>query len=153
MRHNKRMALLDDIQSALAGNGGLQQALEHTIHALRAESGTIHLLEEDGVLHLKASHGIPEFVLNIVKLVPVGKGMAGLAVQRAEPINICNLQTDTSGDVRPGAKQTGMEGAIVVPMMRAGKPVGALGVANRGERTFTEQEIETLLSVGRTLVL
>lgn len=153
MRHNKRMALLDDIQSALASKDGLQQALEHTIRALNAETGTIHLLEEDGVLHLKASHGIPDFVLNIVKLVPVGKGMAGLAVQRAEPISICNLQTDTSGDARPGAKQTGMEGAIVVPMIRAGKAVGALGVANRGERTFTEQEIETLLSVGRTLAL
>jgi GAF domain-containing protein len=105
----------------------------------------------DDVLHLKASRGIPDVVRRIVERVPVGKGMAGLAVQRAEPVSACNIQTDTSGDVRPGARQTGMEGAIVVPMMKQGVAAGALGVANSGERTFTEDEIALLMEVGQSL--
>src|SRR5262249_7235884 len=115
-------------------------------------SGTIHLLEADGVLHLKAATAnIPQFVLDKVQLVPVGKGMAGLAVERNAPVNTCNIQTDTSGDVRSGAKATGLEGAIVVPITRDGAAVGALGIANRTERTFTEQEIADLMKVGQAL--
>ena len=130
---------------------GLQSSLESIITEFNADSGTIHMLEDDGVLHLKASHGVPEFVLNIVRLVPIGKGMAGLALQRAEPITACNIQTDASGDVRPGAKATGMEGAIVVPMFHGEKVVGTLGIANRVERTFSEEEQARLISRARAL--
>ena len=129
----------------------LQTSLESIIAEFKADSGTIHLLEDDGVLHLKAAHGVPEFVLNIVRLVPVGKGMAGLALERAEPITACNIQTDSSGDVRPGAKATGMEGAIVVPMFIGEKAVGTLGIANRTERIFSDEEQARLLAHGRAL--
>lgn len=145
------MAFLDEIEAALAGQAGLQRVLDMTIAGLKAESGTIHLLEQDGVLHLKAARGIPDSVLEVVQLIPVGKGMAGLAVQRAQPVNVCNLQTDASGDVMPGARKTGLEGAIVVPVMAADKAVGALGVANREERTFTAEEIALLMEVGRRI--
>jgi putative methionine-R-sulfoxide reductase with GAF domain len=86
-----------------------------------------------------------------VKLVPVGKGMAGLAVERNAPINTCNIQTDTTGDVRSGAKATGLEGAIVVPIQRDGAAIGALGIANRSERTFTDAEIADLLREGQAI--
>ncbi|HUQ93885.1 MAG TPA: GAF domain-containing protein [Bryobacteraceae bacterium] len=144
------MAFLNDLETTLAA-GGLTRALELTIRELHAESGTIHRMEADGVLHLKASSGIPESVLDIVRLVPVGKGMAGLAVERKEPVSICNLQASTGGDARPGAKKTGMEGAIVVPMMAGDQAVGALGIANRTERTFTPEEIALLMDIGRRL--
>jgi L-methionine (R)-S-oxide reductase len=130
----------------------LQEILESTIRQLKAETGTIHLLGDDGVLHLKASSGIPDVVLNLVRTVPVGKGMAGLAVERRQPVTVCNLQTDTSGDVRPGAKKTGMEGAIVVPVMNGDRAVGAFGVANRDERTFTDEEISALMDAARSIL-
>ena len=94
------------------------------------------------MLHLKALSGqFPSPVLAIIQKIPVGKGMTGLAVERAEPVDACNIQTDTSGDVRPGAKATGMEGAIVAPVFDGARVVGALGIANRGERFFDDQEI------------
>ena len=131
----------------------LDSDLEQIVKQFGADSGTIHLLGEDGVLHLKAATaGIPAAVIEIVRTVPVGKGMAGLAVERNQPINACNIQTDTSGDVRPGARATGLQGAIVVPIVRNGAPIGALGIANRHERTFTEDEIAQLLKVGEALV-
>jgi signal transduction protein with GAF and PtsI domain len=77
--------------------------------------------------------------------------MAGLAVERKQPVNACNIQTDSSGDVRPGARATGLQGSIVVPMLRGTEAVGALGIANRTERTFTDSEAEDLLEVGRVL--
>jgi len=117
-----------------------------------ANTGTIHLLGADGVLHLKAaSAGIPEPVLQAVERVPVGKGMAGLAVERKEPVSVCNLQTDASGDARPGAKATGMEGALVVPMLLGEKAVGAFGIADRQPRTFTAEETAELIDIGRAV--
>ena len=152
LRLNDCMAFLDDVQSALAADGGLQRALELTIAELRAESGTIHMMADDGLLHLRAASGLPEVVLNIVRTIPVGKGMAGLAAERKEPITACNIQTDASGNVRPGARATGMEGAIVVPILSGTEAIGTLGVANRSERTFTEEEIEILNSVARAIL-
>ena len=127
-------------------------ALARILTEFAGDSGTIHLLGDDGVLHLRAaSAGIPQVVLDTIKDVPVGKGMAGLAVERRQPVNACNIQTDASGDVRPGARATGLQGSIVVPILRGDDAIGALGVANRGERTFTDAETARLLDVGRVL--
>ena len=90
-------------------------------------------------------------MLDAVRTVPVGKGMAGLAVERRQPVASCNIQTDATGDVRPGARATGLQGSIVVPLLRAGQAVGALGIANQRDRTFTEAETLRLLDLGRAL--
>lgn len=146
------MNFLEEVEAALRSPDGISKALDITIAHFRAETGTVHLLEQESILHLKAaSSGIPEVVLNAVRTVPVGKGLAGLAVERREPVTVCNIQTDTSGDVRPGARATGMEGAIVVPIMRGAEAVGALGIANRAERTFTREETELLIEAGRRI--
>ena len=145
------MKLLQQIETPLV-SGDLEEVLRLTMEHLRADTGTIHLLEGDGVLHLKAaSAGIPAPVLKAVELVPIGKGMAGLAVERKEPVSVCNLQSDSSGNARPGAKATGMEGAIVVPIFKGEHAVGALGIANRGARTFTPEETAELTEVGRAI--
>ena len=128
------------------------EALASIVGHLKADSGTIHLLGNDGVLHLAAATpGFPDAVLKTIAVIPVGKGMAGLAVERRQPVDACNIQTDTSGDVRPGALATGLAGAIVVPIFRGQHVVGALGVANRAPRNFTEAEIAELLAAGRVI--
>jgi L-methionine (R)-S-oxide reductase len=143
---------MEELLQRLSATANLDEALALVIEDFHAESGTIHLMGEDGQLHLTAaSKGIPPVVLDIVRVVPVGKGMAGLAAERAQPVTVCNLQTNTSGDARPGAKATGMEGAIVVPMFVGERVAGTLGIANRHERTFTEEETSALLAAGRLL--
>jgi L-methionine (R)-S-oxide reductase len=128
-------------------------ALGHIVHDFGADSGTLHLLGDDGLLHLKGVCGyFPSAVLDLIRTIPVGKGMAGLAVARGQAVDACNIKTDTSGDVRPGAKATGMQGAIVVPVFDGQRVVGALGIANRGERIFSSKEKEALIAAGRSLV-
>ena len=103
------------IESALASEEGLRGVLGRTIEHFDADTGTIHQLGEDGLLHLEATGGgIPDAVMELIQTIPVGKGMAGLAVERSAPVTACNIQTDATGDVRPGAKATGLEGAICV---------------------------------------
>ena len=67
------------------------------------------------------------------------------------PCRRVHIQTDTSGDVRPGAKATGLAGAIVVPIFRGAEIVGTLGIGNRSERRFTDEEAQDLLKAGRGL--
>ncbi|MCB1019263.1 MAG: GAF domain-containing protein [Acidobacteria bacterium] len=129
-----------------------KQALDAALERFRADTGTVHLLREDGMLHLEAWAGhIPEHLLPVIAKIPVGKGIAGLAVERKAPVDICNLQTDTSGQARPGAKSTGVQGSICVPMMRGDEAVGALGIATVAERVFTQAEIDELMALGRAL--
>jgi L-methionine (R)-S-oxide reductase len=139
-----------DVRAAFAA-GGWDRALARVLERFGADSGTIHVVDADGTLRLAASAGIPQVVIETVRRVPVGKGMAGLAVERRQPVNACNIQTDTTGDVRPGAKETGLQGSIVVPLLRNGEPVGALGIANQRERTFSDQEAELLMEIGKAL--
>jgi L-methionine (R)-S-oxide reductase len=127
-------------------------ALARIVTDFAADSGTIHFLGDDGHLHLAAvTAGMPAPVLATIQRKPVGKGMAGLAVERREPVNACNIQTDTSGDVRPGALATALAGAIVVPIFKGEEVIGALGIANRRERSFADEEVAGLMRAARQL--
>jgi signal transduction protein with GAF and PtsI domain len=140
------------LNEELSGAADVAEAFDLIVKDFAADSGTIHFMQADGLLHLSAATaGMPKAVLDIVRKIPVGKGMAGLAAQRREPITSCNIQTDSSGDVRPGARATAMAGAIVVPILRGDKVVGTLGIANRAERTFSEAERVRLMRVGQIL--
>jgi L-methionine (R)-S-oxide reductase len=128
------------------------EALRQILAEFKAQIGTIHTLEPDGMLHMRAhSKGIPEPVLAASRVIPVGKGIAGLAVERKAPVNMCNLQTDKSGDARPGAKASGAMGSLCVPMMDGERAAGALGIAAMGERQFTKEEEDRLFAYGREL--
>ena len=132
--------------------GDLSQVLDLTLRHFRADTGTIHELGSDELLHLKAWAGsIPEHLLALIQTIPVGKGIAGLAVERKEPVNLCNLQSDASGAARPQARDTGVKGSLCVPVMSGERAVGALGIATIEEREFSEQDVELLLEVGRVL--
>src|SRR5262245_9543865 len=128
------------------------EALRQILAEFKAHIGTIHMLEADGMLHMRAhTPGIPEPVLAATQVIPIGKGIAGLAVERKAAVNMCNLQKDESGDARPGAKATGAMGTRGVPMMSGERAVGALGIAAMGERQFTKEEEEKLFAYGREL--
>jgi L-methionine (R)-S-oxide reductase len=123
----------------------MQSELEGIISRFGADTGTVHLLE-NGMLILKAHVGIPPELVQIVAAVPIGKGMAGLAAERNESVSSCNIQIDRTGDVRPGAKQTGVSGAVVVPIRDVdGRAVGALGIGVRREHEYSDADTARLL--------
>ena len=110
-----------------------------------------HLLGNSAaVLKLAAQRGMPEVVAAKIETIPVGKGMAGIAAERREPVQVCNLQTDTSGVVRPGARETSMEGSLAVPMIDSeGALKGTLGIAKAVPYDFPADECDLLLKIGR----
>ena len=122
----------------------LQQWLSDLLAQVDASSGTVHLHENDG-LRLAAAVNIPEPVQKIVAWVPNGKGMAGLALQRGEPVQTCNLQEDTSGNVKPGAKAVNAQAAVALPVKDVmGGIRGVVGIAFQQEREFTTADLDEL---------
>lgn len=89
--------------------------LADALAAAGAVAGTVHRLAGDR-LRLTAAIEIPPPVVAATREIPRGKGMAGLAWSRGAPVTTCDLQSDASGDVRPGAKAVGAGQAVAVPV-------------------------------------
>jgi signal transduction protein with GAF and PtsI domain len=149
------MSALPPAVTAALESHSADDLLAATLAHFGAQAGTIHLLTpgtsgSDPLLHLRASSGLPPHIVAIVQTVPIGKGIAGLAAERREPITICNLQTDTSGQARPAARTTGMEGSIAVPMLtQDGDLRGVLGVAKATAYDWSPEETAMLLQIGQ----
>lgn len=123
--------------------------LSKVLSVFDCSTGTLHFLnKETKLLDLVAHQNIPSFLLPKMNEIPIGKGMAGIAAERLKPVEMCNLQTDSSNIARPAAKETKVEGSIAVPMMLEGKLYGVLGVGKSVPYDFTEAEIEELLIIG-----
>lgn len=117
------------------------------------QTGTLHAIDpKTERLTLLAHQGIPDFLLDKINDIPVGKGIAGCAAQRGEPVQMCNLQTDTSGVARPDAKMTQVEGALAVPIFDAYEAViGVLGIGKMKPYDFTDEEISAVEAVAKSI--
>jgi len=130
----------------------LEKTLRNTLAQFKSETGTIHKLHEPTkLLHLVAQVGLPPQLVDVVAIIPVGKGIAGQVVAQDKPVTICNLQTDSSGVAKPGAKQTGVGGALCVPIRDGDKLVGTLGIGTVRQYEYTPEETRQLEEIGRTL--
>ena len=101
---------------------------------------------------LAAAVRIPEPVKRLVQRVPRGKGMAGLALTRDEPISTCNIKTDTTGQVKPGARAVDARAGVALPVHDAsGKVRAVIGVAFTDEKALGESELADLARAAHTL--
>jgi hypothetical protein len=122
----------------------LEQWLRGFVQRNGGVAGTVHL-RDTSELGLRAAVNIPPKVAEIVRAIPKGKGMAGLAWERDEPVHTCNLKSDTSGDVRPGAKAVDANAAVAIPIHDAqGAIRGVVGIAYMGERDLADSELASL---------
>ena len=130
---------------------GLEAWLEKFLAIYQGAAGTIHLFENGG-LRLAAAINIPPQVQQVVAWVPNGKGMAGLALERREPVNTCNLKEDQSGKVKPGAKAVNAQAAVALPVLDENGDVRAVvGIAFPDEREFSAAELDNLMQTASLL--
>jgi L-methionine (R)-S-oxide reductase len=122
----------------------LQRWLEQYISQHGGVAGTVHLMGGDA-LELAAAVNIPPRVAEVTRSIPKGKGMAGLAWERDRPVSTCNLQTDQTGDVKPGARAVDANAAVAIPIHGGGGALrGVVGIAFLGERDMDQTELDLL---------
>lgn len=125
------------LQSFLRSHGGV--------------AGTVHVRQGDSLV-LHAAVNIPPQVLEVTRHIPNGKGMAGLALSRNQPVQTCNLKDDSSGDVRPGAKAVNANAAVALPVHDgAGEVRAVVGIAFMGEREIPGDELARLSAGAQAL--
>ena len=130
----------------------LETILRDTLAKFNSETGTIHRLDaQTQLLQLVAQVGLPPQMLDVVKTIPVGKGIAGETAAKNVPVTICNLQTDASGVAKPGAKQTGVGGALCVPIRNGEKVIGTFGIGTRREHEYSAAEINSLQEIAQSI--
>src|SRR3954466_6741945 len=141
------------IRGATSSKEGIERALDAILEATNTTSGTVHVMPPgESTMYLMASRDIPQVVIDKVQAIPIGKGMAGVAVEKCQPVTTCNLQADDAGGViRQGARDTGARGAVAVPMLDGDEAIGALGIATREPRDFSRAEIDRVMDLGRAL--
>jgi L-methionine (R)-S-oxide reductase len=128
-----------------------QEWLELLIKGLGGSAGTVHV-QQGTDLYLTAAHNIPPPVIAAVAHVPHGKGMAGIAQTTKAPVQTCNLQTDSTGGIKPGAKAVDAKAAVAVPVLDAAGDVRAVvGIAWHGERTIGPDEEHTIMKLAAAL--
>lgn len=116
-----------------------------------AVAGTVHVVRGD-MLEITAAVNIPPKVQEITAKIPLGKGMAGLAWQHDKPIQTCNLQEDTSGQVKPGAKAVDGKAAVALPVHEPSGIVRAIvGLAWTDERVLPDDVVATIAKDAATL--
>jgi hypothetical protein len=128
-----------------------QAFLESLLRDVDGVAGTVH--EQRGEdLYLTAAHNIPPPVIAIVAHVPHGKGMAGVAQVKKQPVQTCNLQTDDSGTIKPGAKAVNAQAAIAVPVLDdAGDVRAVVGIAWNHERELDPEFEQSMMQLAAAL--
>jgi L-methionine (R)-S-oxide reductase len=117
--------------------------LANILKEFDCQTGTIHRTDSSGeMLELEAQIGVPEFVLEKINRIPFGKGIAGVAAEKKEPVELCNLQEDLGGVAKEDARKTTVAGSLAVPVMMygSGKVLGTLGIGKHVPHDFSETE-------------
>lgn len=114
-------------------------------------AGSVHRMNGTE-LALAASVNLPPPVVEAVRRVPIGRGMAGQAAESKRPFQTCNLKADPSATVRPGARLVSAQAAVALPVMDAGGGVRAVvGIAFAREGEIGEPELRRLADAAARL--
>jgi hypothetical protein len=136
----------------MSASSDIQIWLEEFIRDHGGVAGTVHQRLDADTLALAAAVNIPPTVQEIVKRIPKGKGMAGLAFEHDEPISTCNINDDNTGKVRPGAKAVQAQAAVAFPVHDANGSIRAVvGIAYKDDRELTGSEFAVLSTAATTL--
>ena len=132
-------------------NEAQQRWLESFIAQHDGVAGTVHVQRGED-LYLTAAHNIPPKVVAIVAHVPHGKGMAGMAQLKKQPVQTCNLQTDETGNIKPGAKAVDAQAAVALPVLDdTGALRAVVGIAWSKEGEIGSNEEQLLMKLAAAL--
>ena len=129
-----------------------QEWLSEFLRAHGGVAGTVHRVVAPDLMQLDAAVNIPPPVQAATRQIPVGKGMAGIAMAEDRAVSTCNLREDQTGAVKPGAKAVGAGAAVAFPVHdEAGKVRAVIGIAWQDPRTLADAELLALQTQGESL--
>ena len=150
-KRNDQLAVINQIESALASSLELEEILNKTLALLMAhfkvEAGEIFLKEEDNeTLRLVLHRGEAAEAFWTRNRFKIGEGMVGKAAETLKPVISNHLDQDMQG-TRQAVVEAGFKQIACIPLTTHGEVVGVLTIATRSRRTISQSELQLLVSV------
>ena len=133
----------------------IDEQLKLVMDEFGCATGTLHKTEQGAELLSLVSHaGVPDFLIEKISTIPFGKGIAGVAAETKEPVELCNLQLDLGGVAKEDARKTGVSGSLAVPILSEDgiTVLGTLGVGKVEPYDFSEEEKVRLAELGNGFI-
>lgn len=134
----------------------IQFLMDQLLAELSCQTGTIHRTCPEGqILSLIWQVGVPDILLGKISSIPFGKGIAGVAAERQEPVELCNLQENLGGIANLDAQKTGVSGSIAVPIFayESNNVIGTLGIGKFEPHKFTTAEKERITASAAAIAM
>ena len=146
--------LMQAIRQAMAGTESVQKRLDEFVAAIQSSMqvrvASIYLLRPGAELELSATEGLKKSAVHRTRLKP-GEGLVGHVALTARPLNLADAPGHPLFSYRPETGEDPFNSFLGVPILRGGRTLGVLVVQSRQARTFTEAEVEDLLTVAMVL--
>ena len=151
---NRELTALNRVSYAISGtlsvDAMLNRALDAAIAAVRADSGTVWLLNPAiEQLVIAAARGLPDDYRASSQAVQLGEGIIGRVAQNGRPHTGYDFGDDPSLAV--WGEKSGFRSCLCVPLRTGDATVGTLGVATQVKREFDGREVELLASIGNQI--
>src|ERR1700760_3941085 len=138
----------------MAGGGAAQGKLDMVVriiaNSMVAEVCSIYLRRASGELELFATEGLDPQAVHVTRL-RAGEGLVGEILRLARPLNLSDAPLHPSFSYRPETGEDPFHAFLGVPLLRGGRPVGALVVQNRTARVYGEEEVDDLQTIAMVL--
>jgi serine phosphatase RsbU (regulator of sigma subunit)/anti-sigma regulatory factor (Ser/Thr protein kinase) len=136
--------LTDSALSYLPLEGLLDELLTRVVEILDVNTAAVLLLEDDGrTLVPRAAKGLEEEVEQRIRIA-VGSGFTGRVAGTRQPVQITD--PEAAEIVSPVLRAKGLKSLLGVPLVVEGHVIGVLHVGSMEERTFTDDDVELLVS-------
>lgn len=146
--------LLKRLREVMAEPVSAQERLDKTVVLIAAnmvaEVCSVYVLRTDATLELYATEGLNPDAVHLTTMRK-GEGLVGLVAKEAEAVTTSDVQHHPSFAFKPETGEEIYNAFLGVPILRGGETLGVLVVQNRAARTYTEEEIEALLTVSMVL--
>ena len=146
--------LMRAIRRAMEGSESVQERLDDFATALtsamKVDVASIYLLRPGRDLELCATQGLNPEAVHLTRMSP-GEGLVGHVATTAKPLNLADAPRHPLFSYRPETGEDPLHGFLGVPILRGGRILGVLVVQSRDTRSFTEEEVEDLLTVAMIL--
>jgi PAS domain S-box-containing protein len=154
-RHNRHLALLNEISHRVAEGHDLPHTLEiildEVVRSLVISGGGIFLLEESGTKMKLALHrNIPDKVVEELGMIQPGIGLAGKVVETGRPRLSTNLQKDHRR-ISSAVFADNWHAFLAVPFIAEEETLGVLFIFDRGNRVFNREDVRLIQAIGRQL--
>jgi phosphotransferase system enzyme I (PtsP) len=147
-------SLLRQIREVMAGGGPAQGRLDKVVriiaNSMVAEVCSIYLRRASGELELFATEGLDPKAVHVTRL-RAGEGLVGEILRLGRPLNLSDAPLHPSFSYRPETGEDPFHAFLGVPLLRGGRPIGALVVQNRTARVYGEDEVDDLQTIAMVL--